>query len=117
MAGQKTTLKDIAELAGLSVSTVSRALKDDVEIAKSASHHRRQVGPLEGFLQHGDHVAANQLLFELSAVKTGCKNDRWVIAEPFQLRQSLDKSVHWKYLGSMCHPGILQIAAGLCCST
>ncbi len=35
MAVQKTRLKDIAELAGLSVSTVSRALKDDVEIAKA----------------------------------------------------------------------------------
>jgi LacI family transcriptional regulator len=41
MAGQKTTLRDIAELVGMSVSTVSRALKGDPEIAKATRERVR----------------------------------------------------------------------------
>ncbi len=58
MARQKTTLKDIAELAGLSVSTVSRALKGDSEIALAT---RERVGKAAKRLGYQPNVFARGL--------------------------------------------------------
>ena len=58
MAHQKTTLKDIAELVGLSISTVSRALKGDEEIAAAT---RERVGKAAKRLGYEPNVFARGL--------------------------------------------------------
>ncbi|NIA15697.1 MAG: substrate-binding domain-containing protein [Nitrospiraceae bacterium] len=58
MARQKTTLKDIAELVGLSISTVSRALKGDKEIAAAT---RERVGKAAERLSYQPNVFARGL--------------------------------------------------------
>lgn len=56
MAGERVTLKDIAQAAGCSINTVSRALKDMPDIAPATRARIQQLAGQMGYLQN--HLAS-----------------------------------------------------------